>query len=320
MAINLAIIHDRTIFFPCVKDGITWETERKGTPGVLKFTVIKTEGLSFSEGDIVRIVVDGDPVFFGFVFKKKRTKEQHIEVTAYDQLRYFKNKETYIYKEKTASEVIRMMAEDFGMDVGELENTGYVIPQKVEDNKTLWDIAQSAMEETLVKTKKLYVLYDDFGKLTLKNIENMKTNIVINANTGENFSYESSIDDQTYNQIKLVYENEKTGKRDVYMQKDIGNISRWGVLQYYEVVKTDVGIIDKLEGLFSIYNKKTRKLKIENAFGVPGLRAGNSVIVMLNLGDITVHNMMVCEKVTHTFSNDHHTMDLTVIGNKEFIA
>ena len=320
MAIELAIINDRTIYFPCVEDGITWETERKGTPGVLKFTVIKTEGLSFVEGNIVRLVVDGKPVFFGYVFKKKRTKEQHIEVTAYDQLRYFKNKETYVYKEKTASEVIRMMAEDFGMDVGKLENTGYVIPQKVEDNKTLLDIAQSAMEETLVKTKKLYVLYDDFGKLTLKNIENMKTNVLINANTGENFSYESSIDDQTYNQIKLVYENEKTGKRDVYMNKDSGNISRWGVLQYYEDVKTDIGIIDKLDALSSLYNKKTRRLKIEKAFGVPGLRAGNSVIVMLDLGDITVHNMMVCEKVKHTFSNDYHTMDLTVIGNKEFIA
>lgn len=319
MDIELSIINGGTIYYPCVKDGITWETERKGTPGVLKFTVVKTSNLAFGEGNPVRLVVDGQKVFFGFVFKKKRNKDHHIDVTAYDQLRYLKNKETYVYKEKRADQVIAMVARDFNMNLGSIDNTGYVIPQKVEDNKTLFDIIQNAMDETLMKTNNLYVLYDNFGKLTLKNIENMRTNVLIDADTGENFNYESSIDDQTYNQIKIVYENQETGKREVYISKDSGNINKWGVLQYYEKSDSDIGLSDKVNSLLKLYNTKTRKLKIEKAFGVLGLRAGNSVVVMLELGDITVHNMMVCERVKHTFKNDYHTMDLTVIGN-EFIA
>lgn len=320
MNIELSIVNGSTIYYPCVKDGITWETERKGSPGVLKFTVIKTPGLYFEEGNAVRLVVDGHNVFFGFVFKKKRNKEHHIEVTAYDQLRYLKNKETYVYKEKTASQVISMIAQDFRLNVGSLANTGYVIPSKVEDDKTLFDIILNAMDDTLLNTKKLFVLYDDFGHITLKNIESMKTNVLIDADTGENFSYESSIDDQTYNQIKIVYDNEKTGKREVYMAKDSKHINDWGVLQYYEKASTDKGLIEKVNKLLDLYDTKTRRLKIEKAFGVLGIRAGSSVAVMLDLGDITVHNMMVCEKVKHTFSNDYHTMDLTLIGNKEFIA
>jgi len=320
MNIELSIVNGGSIYYPCVKDGITWETERKGTPGVLKFTVIKTDDLYFSEGDAVRLIVDGTKVFFGFVFKKKRNKEHHIEVTAYDQLRYLKNKETYVYKNKTASDVIRMVAEDFMMNLGTLADTGYVIPQMVEDNKSLFDIVLNAMDETLLNTKRLYVLYDDFGHLTLNDIESMQTNVLINADTGENFTYESSIDDQTYNQIKVVYENENTGKRDVYMAKNSAHINDWGVLQYYEKASSDKGLIEKVNKLLELYDKKTRKLKIEKAMGSLNVRAGNSVVVMLDLGDITVHNMMVCEKVTHNFYNDYHTMDLTVIGNKEFIA
>lgn len=320
MNVELSIVNGGKIFYPAIKSGITWETERKGSPGILKFTVVKTDNIEFDEGNPVRLIVDGKKVFFGFVFKRKRDKEHHIEVTAYDQLRYFKNKETYVYKNKRADQVIDMMARDFGLPIGSLANTGYVIPNKVEDNKTLFDIAQNALDDTLMYRKKMFVLYDDFGKLTLKNIESMKLDLLIDAETGQNFSYESGIDEQTYNQIKLVYDNEETGKREVYIAKDSSNINKWGILQYYESESTNEGLIEKVNSLLELYNQKTRKLKIDGAFGDTRVRAGSSVIVMLNLGDITVHNLMVCEKVKHHFNNDFHTMDLTLRGSGSFVA
>ena len=313
--VELAIVNGENIYFPSVLDGITWETERKGAPGVLRFTVVNAENPEFEEGNVVRLVVDNTPVFFGFVFKKKRDKQRQIEVTAYDQLRYFKNKETYVYKNKTADQVIQMMAADFNLNVGTLENTGYVINQRIEDDKTLFDIALNALDETLTNVKKLYVLYDDFGKLALKNIESMATDLLIDSETGENFTYESSIDEQTYDQIKIVYDNEKTGKREVYMAKDSGNINKWGVLQYYEKANSAVGLTQKVDALLQLYNQKTRSLKISSAIGDLRVRAGSSVGVMLDLGDISVRSLMICEKVKHTFKNDYHTMDLTLRGN-----
>ncbi len=313
--VELAIVNGENVYFPSVLDGITWETERKGAPGVLRFTVVNAENPEFEEGNVVRLVVDNTPVFFGFVFKKKRDKQRQIEVTAYDQLRYFKNKETYVYKNKTADQVIQMMAADFNLNVGTLENTGYVIKQRIEDDKTLFDIALNALDETLTNVKRLYVLYDDFGKLTLKNIESMATDLLIDSETGENFTYESSIDEQTYDQIKIVYDNEKTGKREVYMAKDSGNINKWGVLQYYEKANSDVGLAQKADALLQLYNQKTRSLKISSAIGDLRVRAGSSVGVMLDLGDISVRSLMICEKVKHTFKNDYHTMDLTLRGN-----
>lgn len=82
------------VYQPVVQEGIEWSTERKNTPGKLVFKVLYDNILDFSEGSPVRMKVDGDNVFFGFVFKQQRSKDKIITVTAYDQLRYLKNKDT----------------------------------------------------------------------------------------------------------------------------------------------------------------------------------------------------------------------------------
>ena len=94
------------------------------------------------------------------------SKSDVIQITVYDQLYYLKNKDTYVYTNKTAADVIRMIAEDFQLNVGDLEDTGYTIGSRVEDNQTLFDIIQTALDETLKATSQMYVLYDDVGKLT----------------------------------------------------------------------------------------------------------------------------------------------------------
>lgn len=319
MYVELSIIHESKAYYPSVIDGITWVTERKNTPGTLKFKVILTDELVVEEGDAVRLIVDNTPVFFGFIFKKKRDKQEQLEITAYDQLRYLKNKETYVYKGKTATQVVQMIARDFNLNVGSMEDTKYVIPKKVEDDKTLFDVIQDALDDTLTNVRKMFVLYDEFGKLTLKNIDSMITDVVIDASTGQDYAYESSIDGQTYNQIKIVYDNDKTSKRDVYVARDYQNINKWGVLQYYEKANSDIGLQQKAEAMLKLYNKKTRTLRIEKAFGDVKVRAGSGVAVILDLGDIVIKNYMLCEKVSHSFCNDNHTMDLTLRGNT-FVA
>ena len=69
-----------------------------------------------------------------------------------------------------------MIAKDFNLQCGEIADTGFVIDYRVEDSITLFDTIQNALDLTLIN-QKLYVLYDDFGKLTLKNIENRVENI-----------------------------------------------------------------------------------------------------------------------------------------------
>lgn len=319
MAAEILIQHGSTIQFPPVVEGAKLSWERKGTPGKLTFTVVKTAGLNFQEGDPVKLTVNGTPMFYGFVFTKSRNKDGNIDVTAYDQLRYLKNKDTITEEGLKASDLLKRIATDFRLNLGAVEDTGYTIETIVEENQTLFDIIQNALDETLLNTGKLFVLYDDCGKLTLKNINTLKTDLLIDATAAEDFNYSSSIDDATYNKIKLAFNNEKTGKRELYVAQDGANINQWGVLQYFEEIQSATGAPAKAETLLAHYDRKTRKLTIKNAFGRADIRAGSALMVSLNLGDMIANQFLMAEKVVHTFKGEEHWMDLTMVGG-DFVA
>ena len=319
MSAELLIQNGSTIYYPVVEEGVSLTLERKGTPGKLEFTVIKDGVLNFQEGNPVKFTVDGTTMFYGFVFTKSRkANSPTIDVVAYDQLRYLKNKDTYTEEGLKASDLLKRIATDFRLNLGSVEDTGYTIETIVEENSTLFDMIQNALDETLLNAGQLYCLYDDGGALTLKNVNSMKLNLLIDSETGETFDYSSSIDDQTYNKIKLAYNNEQTGKRELYVAQDGEKMNTWGVLQYYEELQTATGAA-KADALLKLYDQKTRKLTVKNAFGDVRVRAGSAVVVSLDLGDIITNNYLMVEKVTHNFKGDEHFMDLTLIGG-EFIA
>lgn len=326
MALELLIGNETgtKAYLPAVEEGIEWTTERKGVPGKLTFKVLKDDLLDFSEGSAVRLKENRESVFFGFVFKQKRSKDQIIDVTAYDQLRYLKNKDTIVYENKTADQFVRMLAADYALNVGTLENTNYVIESRVEENTALFDMVQNALDLTLMNTGELFVLYDDFGRLTLKHLSSMAVGrpgayLMIDEETGENFEYTSSIDDSTYNKVKLTYDNEETGFREVYIAQDSGNINRWGILQYFDTLKKGENGQAKVDTLLKLYNRKTRNLKIENALGDNRVRAGSMVVVNLNLGDMKLANFMLVESCRHVYRENEHRMDLTFRGG-DFIG
>ncbi|MFY0520927.1 XkdQ/YqbQ family protein [Lysinibacillus sp. UGB7] len=320
MAKSQLFIMSRGRFFECaVEEGIEWETHRKGSPGKLTFNIIKDEVLGFHEGDAVRFDYDGHKIFFGFVFTKKRNNNRIISVTCYDQLRYFKNKDTYVYANKTAAQVLQMISEDFKLQTGIVANTKHKIPSRVEDNQELFTIMDNAISETTLNTGDLYVLYDDYGKLNLRDIKMLKSDLLIDEESGESFEYTTSIDENTYNKIKLVRENKKTGKREIFIAQDSSKMNEWGVLQMVDKLDEKGNGKAKADAMLKLYNQKSRKLHISKVFGDPTVRGGTTLGVQMYLGDLTVANFMMVETVKHIFKESDHRMDLKLIGG-EFIA
>lgn len=312
------------VYLPVVAEGIEWTTERKGSPGKLTFKVLKDELLDFSEGSAVSMRENGDEIFFGFVFRQQRSKDQIITVTAYDQLRYLKNKDTIVYENKTADQFLQMIAADYNLNVGTLESTSYIIASRVEENTSLFEMIQNALDLTLTNTGEMFVLYDDFGRLNLKNLSSMTVGtqgayLMVDEETGENFECTSSIDENTYNRIKLTYDNEGTGTREVYIAQDSGNINKWGILQYFDTLKKGENGQAKADALLKLYNQKTRNLKLTNVLGDNRVRAGSMIVVNLDLGDVNLKNFMLVESCRHTYGENEHWMDLTLRGG-EFVG
>ena len=323
MAIELMIKNStQTVaYIPAIEDGLEWTTERSGSPGKVSFKVVQDGALNMAEGNEVSIKEEGTKIFFGYIFKQSRDRDGIVTVTAYDQLRYLKNKDTYVYENKTATQFIQMIATDFNLQVGEMDDSQYVIPSRTEENTSLFDMIGNALDLTIQNNKEMYVLYDDFGKLTLKNLSNMKVGsgnsyLMLSEETGENYEYSSSIDDQTYNKIKLTYDNDGTGTRDVYIAKDGTHMNEWGVLQYFDKLSKGENGQAKADALLQLYNQKTRKLKLTKQLGDSRVRAGSLVVVNLNLGDISLKNFMLVEKCKHTWNNEEHWMELTLRGGE----
>ncbi|WP_083306233.1 hydrolase [Fusobacterium varium] len=301
-------------FIPKVLEGITWTTERYGTAGKLEFFILNEGDIFPVEGDKVEFHYNGTPVFLGFIFTIQRDKTDIIKITAYDQLRYLKNKGIHEYKNKRADEVVKMLADDYRLQLGELDNTGHIIPIRKEVNKTLLDIINTALSITLQNTKKIYVLYDNFGKIMLKDIESLYIELLIDENNSENFSYTSSIDRRTYNRIVVYRENEKAGTRELYITESTKNHNEWGILQHVEQCGEKENPKVMADALLELYNKKTRMLSIKNVLGDVRCRAGFSLFVKLDTGDIDINNKMIINRVTHTFKYQEHLMTLDLIG------
>ena len=295
----------------------TWTTNRTGSPGKFEFTVNKAGDLSFVEGDTVRFSVDGQLQFFGWVFTKSKDRWGVIDVTCYDRLRYLKNSASYAFYDLSAGDMIRQMAADMQVDVSEIEDTGYIIPSLIEQEQSCIDIAQSALEQTLLNTGNIYVLFDDGHGLSLKQPANMISDVIIGEKSLlTDYSYKTDIDQQSYNSVKLVRPNEQTGRKDVFIAQDSGNIDRWGLLQLYQSVDgamNDAQVKAQAEATLGFYNRRLRTLSV-SSLGVPGLRAGQMIYMNVpGLGDINLNQYVLLEKVTHTWENNDHTMDFETL-------
>lgn len=293
---------------------VSYTTNRTGSPGKLTFTVQKSGTLSFVEGDEVRFSVDGQLIFHGWVFTKSKDRWGAIEVTCYDAMRYLKANASYSFYGQTVGEIIRQIAEDLQLPIGEIADTGYPIPSLIEEDQSCLDIIQGVVEQTLLNTGKLYVFYDNGDGLCLTAAEDMKSNIMIgDKSLVLDYTYKTDIDEQTYNSVKIAMANEETGKADVYVARDTDNIARWGLLQLYQKVDNDSNSAQlkaQAEATLSYYNRRLRKLSV-SSLGVVGLRAGQMILMQIKgLGDIDLNQWLLIEKITHKFENDKHTMDI----------
>jgi len=312
MKTELSISTADTNYVPNIETDVTVEWERKGSPGKLTFSLMKDPNMTIEEGNLVKFKVNDEGFFMGYIFNIKESKNELMQITVYDQLRYLKNKDTYWITDKKASEFIKTLFNDFNLKSGDIEDTGYKIPKLMLRDKTLFDMIQGVLDLTLTSNKKLFVMYDNFGKIDIKDIQGLKLDLIIGDDTAEDYETTSSIDN-TYNQVKLAYPNEKTGKDEIYLTKDSSTIKKYGLLQYYEVIDEQTNGKAKADALLGYYNQVNKTLSVNNALGDIRVRAGYGVTVVLK--DKNINAFMLVERVKHTFSNDEHLIDCNLRGN-----
>ena len=255
---------------------------------------------------------NGVNIFYGYVFKHGQNKKKELTATAYDQLRYCKAKDTISVKDDTISTLVKKMCNYFNLKAGNIVDTKYTLPISVQDDKTWLDIIYTSISDTLMSIGKKYALRDEFGDIAVRDLEDLTLDLILgDESLVFDFDYEKSIDDEFYNQVKLASDNEKSGKRDVYIVYDSNSIKKYGLLQYFEVLDKNENpsqAKSKADILLSLYNKEMETLSLE-CLGDTSIRAGTSFFG--RIADIDLNKRLIVKSVTHEFL-PVYTMSLEV--------
>ena len=381
---ELIVMHDKKdMYLIDPQDGVTLDRSPDLAPAKLSFRVFKDKVLNIEEGDLVNFKVNGKLVFVGYIFEKKRSKDNFIEVTAYDQCKYLKSEGYYVFDgKKTASELIKALAEDLAIKVGDITPTTYKIGY-IYDGKTYQDIILDMLKQTSIyspaipvmkplkkqtdsnftgpngtyyeqndidyltshgykqedalaelaksdkykkqdeemkERKPVYIAYDNNGLLVVKELNDMITDVLIDATQVGDYSYTSSIED-TFTQILVVREANvmKDGKKTKEFLRTgsaaaKNEIAKWGVLQ--KVIKPDdkkTNVIELAKKNLENLAKKTHTLRLKECLGHTEIRPGSGIWLNFNVGDQIINELVYVQAVTHNFNNNKHVMDLDVI-------
>lgn len=298
---------------------VTISMTREGAPSTIEFEVVYEKDIEIDYGNSIQMYVDGEPFWYGYIFELSGDKEPIVKVKGYDQLRYFKNKDTYQYEDTKYSELLKRIIEDRNLLAGEIEDTKYPIAGRIEENKEFLEMLQVASDFTTAYTGNIFILYDRAGKICLTEMNNMKVNdLLFDMDIMGNFEYTGSIDTNTYNRIKVDLVDETTNTVTPVVVEDKNNIAKWGILQWYAQTTEKDTVAAKARQLLEILNRPTRSLQLKDIVGSTSVRAGSLIPVKLKLRDIEVDSYMLVESIEHHFKDNWHWMDAEVY-NKDFM-
>ncbi len=278
----------------------------------LEFSFVD-DGLKLQNGSIVRFKYNGANIFYGYVFRYETNKKKDISVTAYDQLRYCKAKDIIVVKGDTITTLVKRMCTYFGLKTGTLTNSSHILATSVQDDKTWLDIIYNASSDTLMNTGKKYCLRDEFGNIALRDLEELKLDLILgDQSLCYDFNFKKSIDDDFYNQIKIYIKGDEKNKAGIMTgTKDEASIKKYGLLQYYESVDSKTNYsqaLNKAKILLTLYNHEAETLSLD-CLGDTDIRAGSSFYAQIS--DISLNKRLIVKEVTHEFL-PAHTMSLEV--------
>lgn len=300
---------------PLLKDGVKVHQSLGFNPSKMTFALLKDEWLSFNEGTLVNLKIDGKPFFEGYIFTKKRNKKGVIECTAYDQLRYLKTKTTMKIEKVGASELVNRVIKGSKLAIGEVEpSKKYPLPRYIAEDKEYLEILEYITSSHAIGTGEFFIFYDNAGKLDYKKLQSMRIlDQVFDASQIEDFEYTTSIDN-SYNSIAVDrYEENDEKIIETIIKEDKTNIGKWGLLRYNSKSTEPKAVINKkAESLLKMLNRVQRTLRLSKVIGNTKVRGGSLIMVKLNLGDMLLYNWMLVKNVTHIFEKGMHLMDLEV--------
>lgn len=277
-----------------ISTDIKLDTGLDGQTGTLTFLLqdvpdLLREKLTF--GSLCDVRINGKGFFYGYIFTLKTDSTGVVEVTAFDQMRYLKNKDFYANtKNEKIQDVFSTICSRNGLKFAVNDSSDYVLPARIYNGQTAYKMLQGAIDDQLVGTGQYFVVRDEYGIIKLTELKKLlRENIVIGDTSLMSEYRHSKTIDKSYNRIKLLRENKESGSRETYIAEDTKKQAKWGVLQYYEKIDglSEGQAKTKADNLLNLYNRVQNGLEIitvaDDMYSeiLLDLKAGNGFILRM---------------------------------------
>lgn len=279
----------------------------------------KKRAVNVQNGQLLTLVVDQKEVFRGGIFVNDIKANGQHSLSAYDDNIYLtKNKDTKIFRNLKASQIIQKVCAEFGIATGTIEDTGFIIPKLILRDKTLWDMFITALTVTRKHTGRRYYLSSKQGKLHLLSRKTQTTFWVLENGTNIlDASYSQSIE-ETKTQVKVMTNETDEKKSPIIAKvKNDALIKKFGIMQHLESVdrdmkKSEIQQLAKqlLKDLGTIDDVAT-----VDALGNVQVYAGTGVKVKESMTGIIGGYYVATDE--HTFENGNHLMNVQLSATDE---
>ena len=296
---------------------IRWSGRRGAAARGLEITFIDDDGpmrdradLSVETGNSVIFYWKNEELFRGLFVRQNQSKRKTLIAKAYDVgIRLANNFDTFCYTNKTASEIFRDVCNRFGIPMGEVVDTRYVIPELPKPMTTAWDVVTDALAITYAATG---VRYYPIVRRESASLIERRLNI-------HQWVIETGVNLIDYTQTKSI-EHIKTrivllsSEGEVLAAAENAELKqRLGTFQLIKRVDDDMnaGQLSQLvNATLAENNQDTQHLTI-TAKGLPEVITGRGVFVAVKPLDIS--RSYYIEQDAHIFDGQAHTMDLELV-------
>lgn len=315
--IRLLVVKDKkTIDMTNLVKSVRWSGRKGSSARTITVAMIDDDGyrharsgIDVADGNQCVFLVDGKERFRGILMNQNQGDNKQLKFKAYDNGIYLaNNKDTFVYKNKTADQVFSDVCSRFGIPTGEVAKCSYKIPEFTKSKTTGQDAVLDALSLDYKATGTRHFISSDKGKLSLLQRKDQVISFVVDGDANlYGYSYTKSIE-SIKTRVKMISKEGTTlaEKSNSSLEQKIGIFQE---IQQPDESLTKAQVKDLVGSVLDTLDDPEETLTL-NILGDPDVISGKAILVKIPHLDIS--RAYYVDSDDHTFEDNMHTMSLTL--------
>lgn len=312
----LVVKNKKTIDMTNLVQSVRWSGRKGSSARTITVTLIDDDGyrharsgIDVADGNQCIFLVDGKERFRGILMNQNQGDKKQLKFKAYDNGIYLaNNKDTFVYKNKTADQVFSDVCSRFGIPTGEIAKCSYKIPELTKSKTTGQDAVLDALSLDYKATGTRHFISSDKGKLSLLQRKDQVISFVVDGDANlYGYSYTKSIE-SIKTRVKMISKEGTTlaEKSNSALEQKIGIFQE---IQQLDESLTKAQVKDLVGSVLDTLDDPEETLTL-NILGDPDVISGKAILVKIpHLG---ISRAYYVDSDDHAFEDNMHTMSLTL--------